>query len=571
MGQRRGPPMFRKLIWIAAIGSILAGFPARAQQGSSHEHGDAGILGTVVFPITCNASARAHFTRAVSWLHSFEYEDAERSFVEATTADAACAMGYWGIAMSQYHPLWAPPTVTELEKGRRALARAQQAPTQSARERDYIAALSAFYDSNLQDHRSRTFAYERAMEALSAQNPTDREASIFHALSLIAAGMIDDDTTFKREKKAAAILNEALAEAPNHPGIAHYVIHSYDFPALAPLALPAARRYADIAPASAHAQHMPSHIFTRLGLWEEAIRADMRAEAAARAYAQRNRLAGSWDERLHAMDYLAYAYLQSAQDSKAEEVQAELDRIEHVDPANFKVAHAFAAIPVRLILERKRWDEAAAISLSANAQRVVPWDQFRWAEAHIHFARAIGGARTKNLALARSEIASLAAIRDQLAGSPGNYDWGRQVEIQRQVAAAWLEAAEGRRASAVALMRKAADLDDATEKHPVTPGQILPAREQLAELLLTFRQPNQALPEFERVLTREPGRFNAIYGAARSARELGKTAHARRRYSELVAQSCLGNGRRAELDEANSFLGPVRASLCATPTGSHDH
>lgn len=558
--------MHRGLVFFVAV--VIAGSapPLRAQADAPHDHGESAQLGTVKFPVSCNASAQAHFTRGVSWLHSFEYEDAERSFLAASAADSTCAMSRWGVAMSQYHPLWAAPSAAEFEKGRRAITDARQMPTATSREKDYIAALAVFYDGAPDNHRARTFAYERAMKELSAQYPADREASIFYSLSLIAAGMIDDDASFAREKEAVAILNIALAAEPKHPGVAHYIIHGYDFPALAPLALPAARRYAGIAPASAHAQHMPSHIFTRLGLWSEAIEANLRAEAAAREYARRNRLPGSWDERLHAFDYLVYAYLQTAQDGKAIEILKALDAIERVDPPNFKAAYTFAAVPARLAVERKRWDEAASLSLSPNARRALSWDQFRWADAHIHFARGIGAAHLKNVLLVKQEIAALAGIRAQLSEISGNYDWGQQVEIQRQILSAWLEAIEARRDTALELMRKAADLDDATEKHPVTPGQILPAREQLAELLLASGQPANALVEFERTLERQPARFNSIYGAARSARQAGNLARARGWYAALLKQSCLGDDQRPELQEASSFLGQQQPSKCSAPS-----
>src|SRR6185503_15232590 len=284
---------------------------------------------------------------------------------------------------------------------------------------------------------------------------------------------------------------------PLHPGVTHYLIHSYDYPALAQLALPAARSYAKIAPASAHAQHMPSHIFIRLGLWQEAIRSNLDAEASAKAFAVRHKLPGAWDEQLHAMDYLAYAYLQSAQDKQALAVLDEVKSLRSVEPQTFKVAYAFAAIPARYALERKHWDEATKLTLPPNTVGMFPWQKFRWAEAHIHFARAIGFARTGEVASARQEIDQLAALRDALVIGKGEFDWAKQVDIERQIAAAWLAYTEGKQDEALKLMRAVADLDDATDKHPVTPGAILPAREQLGELLLELKQPSAALQEFE--------------------------------------------------------------------------
>ena len=288
------------------------------------------------------------------------------------------------------------------------------------------------------------FAYSEAMEQLHQRYPSDREAGVFYALTLVATGMMANDKTYAREKEAAQILNRVLAREPQHPGVTHYLIHSYDYPALAHLALPAARSYAKIAPASAHAQHMPSHIFTRLGLWQEAIRSNLDAKASAKAHAVRNRMTGAWDEQLHAMDYLAYAYLQGAQDKQAWGVLDELNKIQKVEPQSFKVAYAFAAIPARYALERRRWDEAAKLTLPPGTSGTFPWQSFRWAEAHIHFARAIGAARTGDTASARQEVEKLAAIQKALVEVKGGYDWAKQVEIERQVAAAWLAHAEGK-------------------------------------------------------------------------------------------------------------------------------
>lgn len=557
--------MVNKSLLVACGVAISFACPARAQESAPHHHEASEQLGTVDFAVSCAAAAKPHFNRAIAWLHSFEYEEAERSFLRSAEADPRCAMSYWGVAMSQYHPLWAPPTPSELEKGQTAIARAGAIGGRSPRERAFISALAVFYaNADRTGHRERTLAYADAMERLYRLDPSDREAAVFYALSLVAAGMIDDDESFAREKQAAAILDTVLAVQPDHPGVTHYMIHSYDFPPLAHLALPAARRYAGIAPASAHAQHMPSHIFIRLGLWEEAVRSNLGAEASAQAYARRHRLPGSWDERLHAMDYLAYAYLQMAQDSKADRVLEELNQIQQVDPANFKVAYAFSAIPARVVLERRQWSQAAALALSPGALRIIPWPQFRSAEAHIHFARAIGAARSRNVALARSEIAVLDNICQALAGAGGNYDWGLQVQIEREIATAWTEAAEGRAEEALRRMRSVADLDDATEKHPVTPGSILPAREQLAELLLELGKPGEAMAEFERSLSRAPNRFTALYGAAKAAREAGDAKRATGFFTALLDVSCNGDGARPELDEARAFVTSMGGRPCAS-------
>jgi tetratricopeptide (TPR) repeat protein len=552
---------------------VFAGFwhtrSGIAQEGHQHRHEPTEKLGRVNFTVSCKPEAQRQFNRAVAWLHSFEYEEAEKVFTQVIVTDPRCGMGYWGIAMSNYHPIWAPPTAAELQKGSNAIKKAKAAGAQTQRERDYIAAIEVFYQNYDQlDHKARSLAYSRAMEQLHQRNPLDREAGVFYALTLIATGMMAHNKSYASEKKAAQILNRVLASEPLHPGVTHYMIHSYDYPALAHLALPAARSYAKIAPASAHAQHMPSHIFTRLGLWQEAIRSNLDAKASAQAHAVRNHLAGAWDEQFHAMDYLAYAYLQGAQDKQARGVLDELNKIPRADPETFKVAYAVAAIPARYALERRRWEEAAKLTLPTLG--AFPWQRFRWAEAHIHFARAIGAARSGDATSARKEVEKLSSIREALVVAKGDYDWVKQVEIERQVAAAWLAHAEGHDDDALRLMRGAAELDDATEKHPVTPGAILPAREQLGELLLELKQPLAALQEFETSLRSAPNRFNGLYGAARAARivaDLSKLAadqkKARTYYKKFLGLCREADSVRPEIEEAKAFLagGNVKDSV----------
>jgi tetratricopeptide (TPR) repeat protein len=550
------------IISIAGLLVLSHNISASAQTGQqhTHQHEPSEKIGRVDFTISCNPQAQRQFNRAVAWLHSFEYEEAEKAFTEVAVTDPRCGMAYWGIAMSKYHPIWAPPTAAELQKGSSAVEGAKNAGARTQRERDYIAAIEIFYrDSDKLDHRARTFAYSDAMKQLYLHNPSDNEAGVFYALSLIATGMMIHDRSYAREKEAAQILNRVLAREPNHPGVAHYLIHGYDYPALAHLALPAARSYAKIAPASAHAQHMPSHIFTRLGLWQEAIRSNLDAETSAKAFAVRNHLSGTWDEQFHAMDYLAYAYLQGAQDKLAWGVLDELNKIPKAEPETFKVAYAVAAIPARYALERRRWDEAAKLTLPTLGG--FPWQRFRWAEAHIHFARAIGAARMRDTASARREVEELTVIRDALIVAKGDYDWATQVEIQRQVAAAWLAQAEGHNDDALRQMRAAAELDDSTDKHPVTPGAILPAREQLGELLLELKQPAAALQEFEASLRQAPNRFTGLYGAAHAARLAGDRKTAKDYYAKLMLLCRQADSPRPEIDEAKAFLTGVKVNL----------
>ena len=533
---------------------LLVSALALAEPGphSDHQHSPE-QLGRVTFETTCSPQAQAVFLRGAAWLHSFEYEQAEETFNEAAAADPDCAIAQWGAAMSLYHPLWAPPSPAELERGRAAIAKAGARPAKSQRERDYVAAIATFYrGSDKLDHKTRALAYNAAMAELHKKYPADREAAIFYALSETAVGTMSKDPSFAHEKNAAAILNAVLKEQPDHPGVAHYLIHSFDYPPLAELAVPAARRYATIAPDSPHAQHMPSHIFTRLGMWDESIASNLKSQAAARALVKKKGFDGASREELHAMDYLAYAYLQTGDEAGAQRVLAELNAMQKVDEPIFSVAYASMAVPARIVLENRRWKEAAALQLPANVLTLSPLENFRWAEAHTHFARAVGAARSGDAAAARKEVAALRTIEDALVVPPGTYDWRKQVSIERQVADAWATYAEGRKADALVAMRQAADLDDATEKHPVTPGAILPAREQLGELLLEAGQPNEALAAYEASLKRAPRRLVSLYGAAHSAKLAGNADKAKLYFAELAEMTKASDGSRAEIKEARS-------------------
>jgi tetratricopeptide (TPR) repeat protein len=536
-----------------ALAVLIALSNAAAQH--MHGHDPSEDLGRVNFKTSCSPAAQKQFNRAVAWLHSFEYEEAEMAFSEVTVTDPRCVMGYWGIAMSQYHPLWAPPTPAQLQKGASALGTAKTTSARTQRERDYLTALDIFYrDSDKLDHKTRSLAYSKAMEDLYRRYPSDNEAGVFYALTLIATGAMANDKSYANEKKAAQILNRVRLREPQHPGVTHYLIHSYDYPALARLALPAARSYAKIAPASAHARHMPSHIFTRLGLWQEAIKSNLGAEASAKEFAKRNKLSGAWDEQFHAMDYLAYAYLQGAQDKQAWGVLDELNKIPKAEPETFKVAFAYTAIKTRYALERRRWDEAAKLSLPPESLGNFPWTRFPWAEAQIQFGRAIGAARSGDAVSARDAVGKLAEIRQALVVAAGDYDWARQVEILHQAASAWLARAEGKDEEALRLMRSAADLEDATDKHPVTPGAILPAREMLGDLLSELNQPALALKEYEKSLESSPNRFNSIYGAARAAELAKNNAKARAYYEQLMTLTVQADSSRPELQQTRKYL-----------------
>lgn len=528
---------------VAVSLGILAGLSVARADESHAPHGAPGEkLGSVQFPVSCREASQPPFNRAVALLHSFWYDEAEKAFRALADADPDCAMAHWGVAMSVYHPLWAPPSAADLAKGRAAIeaARALKAPTD--RERDYLDAIATFYQhSETADHRTRSLAYAKAMEQVAAKHSGDKEAAMFYALALDGTAL-PSDKSYANQKKAGEILQPVFKDHQEHPGVAHYLIHSYDYPPLAEQGLEAARRYAKVAPSSPHALHMPSHIFTRLGLWEESIGSNLDSYRAAKA--------GS-AEALHALDYLMYAYLQRGQEGKAKALDAEVRRMARVDPESFAAAYAVAAIPARYALERR--DNASAAALVPSP--AVPWARFRQYEAITHFARAIGLARTGNPSEAKKAVAQLAAIRQALADAKDTY-WADQVEIQRRAAAAEVARAEGKGQEALTLMRSAAELESTTEKHPVTPGAVFPARELLAELLMELSpaETSLALKEYEASLAVAPNRFNAVYGAARAARLAGNTATAATYYRALASLAAGGDGARAELNEARVFL-----------------
>lgn len=541
----------RNVLGFTLLTVLIGARAAGAQEPHQHQHEATEKLGRVSFPISCRTDGQQKFNRALALLHSFQYVEAALAFAEIRTSDPDCAMAWWGEAMSAYHPLWLPPTPAELQKGQEAIARASAAGAGTQRERDYIAALATFYkDADKRGHWERARAYAAAMEGVYRRYPRDREAAVFYALALNGTAPASEKNLANRTR-AARILYRIWSREPDHPGIAHYLIHSYDYPSLARLALPAARRYARVAPSSAHALHMPSHIFTRLGMWPDSIQSNLASAAAAKQHAAKAQAGAASQDQLHAMDYLMYAYLQSAQDDRAKGILDEALDYSKVDQVVFQAAYAWAAIPARFALERRRWKEAAALVLRPAA---FPWERFRFAEANIHFARAVGAARSGDPAAARQEIDKLASIQAALGGAGAGYDWATQVRIQHHAAAAWLAQAEGKAAEAERLLRAAADLEDATDKHPVTPGAILPAREMLGDLLLERKQAARALKEYEAALQTAPNRFNSLYGAAQAAELAGNRQKARAYYRKLTTTCSQATGRRSELQSAKAYL-----------------
>jgi hypothetical protein len=511
--------------------------------------GDAADVGQVHFPVSATAPAQENFNRAVAMLHSFWYEQLDDAFSKVSSDDPFCGMAYWGLAMSYYHPLWSPPDPVTLRKGWKAVQKAKEIGVSSQREKDYVDAIEVFYrDWDKVAHQTRSLAYSKAMEQLHQRYPEDNEAAVFYALSLIATAP-PTDKTYTNQKKAAGILERVRVEMPDHPGVIHYIIHAYDSPALAHLALPAARRYARIAPAVPHAQHMPSHIFTRLGLWEESIQSNDASAGAAREYARKIGMNGVWDEQIHAMDYLIYAALQCARDKKAKSVLDEVNAIQKINAESPKAAYPFAAIPARYALERRNWPEAARLTPAAWLRL----ERFPWAEAMICFARGVGASRCGQLAAAQNELAKIQALYHAVAENK-EPDWAISTDILHRELTAWIALAEGRPGDANRLMARAAELEDSTEKHPITPGPIIPAREQLGDLLLEAKDPSAALREFETSLHSAPNRFNSLYGAAKAARMAGDKHKARTHFAKLMEVCSCADSERAELQEAKGFL-----------------
>jgi hypothetical protein len=502
----------------------------------------------VDFATSCAPAVQDAFKHAVWTLHSFWYTEAVKEFTAVAEKDPGCAMGFWGIAMSHWYPLWYPPQPAALKAGSDAVAKAVAADAKTQREKDYIAAIAVFYrDSDKLDHRTRAVAYEKAMEQVYLHYPQDREAGVFYALALNATAL-PTDKTYANQKKAAAILEKVWKEEPDHPGVAHYLIHSYDSAALAKEGLPAALRYAKIAPEVPHALHMPSHIFTRLGMWQESIASNRAGHAVSVAYVQKTLGPGGYDgNTVHAMDYLEYAYLQTGQDAEAKTVVDELVGFRKNSAPDLPTAYAVAAIPVRYALERRDWQAAAALTTPAIG---FPLDRFPWAEAMIAYAKALGMAHTGDIAGAKTEIAELQSLEDKLKGK--NAYWAKQVEVQRLGAAGILAHAEGDDAKAVELTHAAADLDATMDKHPATPAEVLPARELYADLLLETKQPAAALKEYQAVLKTDPNRFRSILGEARAAKQAGDAAAAQAAYQKLVALCPSAAPGRPELAEAKT-------------------
>jgi hypothetical protein len=527
----------RSFMFAVATAAMIV--PAHAQQAAD-DH-----LGTVHFPISCSV-VQGKFDRAVALLHNFFYPETVKAFQAIIKEDPSCAMAYWGLAMSELpNPLVPPFPPANLKAGLEAIQQGKAAKTQTPREAEHLAAIEVFYrDYDKVDHQTRAELYEQAMQRLHEHYPDDAEAAIFYALAL--NGAVDfNDKNYIKQLKAAAILNEEAKKQPNHPGIAHYLIHSYDFAPLAAMGVSAAQRYDKIAPAAPHALHMPSHIYSMLGMWEDSVRSNLAAKAAADDYAAKN-FPGATDPGVpHTLDFIVYAYLQTAKDDDAKQVVDSAAKLKKFASVRLGTENALAAIPARLALERSRWSEAAQLSVRDS--------QYPAAQSITYFARALGAARAGDTGAARAEVARLDEIETKLAAAKDDY-WAEQTRIQKQATTAWVKFAEGQREEAIAAMRQAADLDDASEKNVAMENKLVPIRELLGELYLAAGKGNEALTEFEAVDKAMPNRFRIVAGAAKAARESGSVDAAKRYYQALTVLVAGGDGDRPEISEARAYL-----------------
>src|ERR1700722_6500639 len=516
---------------VAILTGVALAQPAFAQSGDDK-------LGKVHFETSCNAEAQKLFDRGMLYQHSFWYRASQKMFEDTLKADPACSIAYWGIALSLlWNPHIAPPT-KNLAEGAAAIDKARTVGFKTERERGYVDALAVMYtDYDKVDHRTRVVAYAKAMEALAQKYPDDDEAQIHYALALNTSAS-PVDKTYSNQLKGAAILEPIALRQPLHPGVAHYLIHLYDYPPIADKGIEAARRYAKIAPDAPHALHMPSHIFTRVGYWQESIDSNMASGGSAQA-------AGDFHEQLHSMDYLVYAYLQLGQDKKAGDVVEAMNTVTGFTETALPGPYARAASPARYAVERGDWKAAAALEV-----RPSPLPQV---QAMTYFARAVGAARSGDPAAAKADIAKLGELQDKLVQAKDTY-WAGQVDVQKQIATAWVLYAEGKRDEALSAMSAAADAEDKTEKHPVTPGVPKPAREFYAGMLLESGMAKEALAAFEATLKKEPNRLDAYVGAARAAEKAGDPARARAYYEKVVTIASDADQTRTDVSDARVFL-----------------
>ena len=516
-------------------------------------------FGEVSFSLSCRYDLRQTFDLGLTLIHSFEYAEAEKAFVSILDKDSECLMAYWGAAMSILnHPLSFKQNPKSLKRGEELLKVAKTLTPNNEKEKDYIDAVSIYFkDWQNLDTQTRKLNYESKMEELYIKYPDDVETAVFYSLSVLATADLNDKT-YSKQKKSGKILEKLFEKYPNHPGIAHYIIHNYDSPELAHMALTTARKYAVIAPSSAHAQHMPSHIFTRLGLWNESIKSNIDSADSAVCYAESVNPNANWVSEIHALDYLVYAYLQLGDNAKAQAEMNKMKNIKEVFPADhFASAYALIAVPSRLAIENKNWELATQLELPKTK---LDWDKAHWPKAMLHFSRALGFSNTGNSAAAEKELKSLIILRDKLNDAKNTYESG-QVTIQIEAVRGWIEYSKGNSNKAIEYMKLASDLESKTSKAAVTPGEIIPADELLADLYLALNKPKQALESYEQNLKGHPYRFNGIYGAAKAAEKLNDIRLAVYYFDQLVKLSADTNSSRPEISEAKEFLASNSISI----------
>ena len=516
---------------------VVAGIPSQAPSANAEEQ-----FGEVHFPVSCNAGVQKNFDLALAKLHTFSFPDAAKTFAAVSREDPHCAMAYWGLAATAIGSLYGGRPGPMALQGEIAIEKAKAIGGRTSRERDYIAAVEVFYrDASKKDYAMRVRAYANAMEQLHRKYPDDREAEIFYAYALSALGS-PTDQTFAYQLKAAAVLEKLLVALPNHPGVIHYLLHAYDNTAYASRGLGAARRLASVAPSSPHALQFPAHIFVRMGMWQESIDANRAGAAVEDLFF-----------KPHAMDFLVHSYLQTGQDATAKRVVDEAATITIVP--HILDAYAMAAMPARYAIERRRWGEAASLTLP---QSEFAWNLFPHAEATLVFARALGAARSGSIDAANKDLDRLQELRANLikANSEGTWQeyWVSQIQIHHRMVTAWIAYTQGGRDEAVQILRAAADIEDSTEWDPVMPGNVISARELLGELLVEINEPTQALQAVEAALKREPNRFWTLFGAAQAAERSGDSAKAKTYYTRLVAQTSHADPERPALQVAKAFL-----------------
>ncbi len=522
---------------VIAVGAALAAGVSLSPSAVAQDDVDQ-RFGTVHFATSCNETAQRRFDRGMRYQHSFWYGQAKDIFEDVAKADPDCGMAYWGIALTLLNNPHSPPPAPNLPLGLAAIQKAKTVGAKTQRERDYIDALAVMYvDYDKIDHRTRVQGYLKTMEALAGRYPDDDEAQIAYAITLNVAAA-PGDKSYANQLKGAAILEPLFKRHPQHPGVAHYLIHLYDYPPIAEKGLDAAARYSKIAPAAPHAQHMPSHIFTRVGYWKESIAANIASVRAAKADK-------SYSDQLHGQDYMVYAYLQLGQDKDARAVIDDMAQATNFNPDVQGAPFALAASPARYMVERGDWDGAAELAVRPT--------KFPHILAITHFARALGAARSGKPAAAEADIVVLAELRDKLRAAKDAY-WAEQVDIQWQVASAWREFALGKHDAALAAMRAAADAEDRTEKLPVTPGPLMPARELYGVMLLERGLAKEALAAFEATLKKEPHRLGATIGAAKAAETSGDAAKARQHYAAVVALAENADPVRPEIAAARAVM-----------------